>query len=243
MNTLPASVTLAPVDFAKLNTEANNVLSLSKEFIIESQDTYALAGEELIAVKTRIKVLEEKRSSITKPLTDAHKATMDLFRVPLGILEECKKYYEREMITFTNEQERLRAIEQKRLDDLARIEKERLEQEAKKLAAVASKATGGAAILIKQQLEDLELQSRSVVAVTVENNSPVAQGNSVRKTWKAECTDILELAKFVIANPAYIKLLQVDQSVLNATAKAQQDSFAVGGCRAFQEASITSRTK
>lgn len=243
MNTLPTTITLATVDFAELTDDATGLREVSKQLAITSDAMYELAGEELITVKTRIKKVEELRMTITDPLTKAHKATMSLFKVPLELLEEAKQFYQRGMLAYTSEQDIKRKEEQLRLDAIANAERTRLEAEAKAAEEAAAKLKGKAAAEARFAAQQLAESARNVTAVVVEEVKPVSAGNSVRKVWVGECTDFPALVRFVVDHPDYINLLVIDQTALNNLAKSQQDSFAINGCRAYQNSSITSRTK
>src|SRR5574340_89035 len=105
MNTLPTSVSIEPVDYTEINEDANNSLAVSLELKIDTPAMYELAGEELISVKQKIKALETRREAITKPLTAAHKAVMDLFREPITLLTQAKDCLQQGMIEFTRSEE------------------------------------------------------------------------------------------------------------------------------------------
>src|SRR5574340_27092 len=107
MNTLPTSVSIEPVDYAEINEDANSSLAVSLELKIDTPAMYELAGEELISVKQKIKALETRREAITKPLTAAHKAVMDLFREPITLLTQAKDCLQQGMIEFTEQTKQL----------------------------------------------------------------------------------------------------------------------------------------
>lgn len=243
---LPTQVTIAQVDYRELNEEAEGSLQVSSSFIVDSPVTYELAGEELIAVKSKIKALETRREGITKPLTAAHKSVMDLFRQPLALLGQAKDNLQRGMIAYSTEQERVRREEQARLDaERRRQEAEAAEKvrEAERLASAAvTEAQREAAEKARLEAEAAQTVAENATSVAV-TATPKADGNSVRKVWKGKCDDKATLIKFVASNPAYASLLEVSQSALDSFAKAQNESFDIPGCVAYQESSIVSRTK
>lgn len=239
---LPTSVAIAPVDQAALVASASGDLELANSFVVDSPATYALAGEELISVKAAIKKLTERREEITKPLTAVHRSVMALFKEPLDYLEKAKTTYTTRMVTYQNEQERLRREEQKRLDDLARAAREKAEAEARARLAEASKAADAEAIL--QAETELEIAA-TVVAPVVQTPVISSAGNSIRKTWKARVTDKAKLVKYVAANcdqhPELLAYLDTADTELNAAARLYKENFKVAGVESYQDSGITSR--
>lgn len=120
-------------DEAALLSETSLTLTCAEGIVISSSSMYALASDELKAIKTRYKELEEKRVAITRPMDLAKKLVMDLFRQPLANLAEAETFLKNGMLTYANEQERLRKVEQARLDAIAKAERDRLEAEAREV--------------------------------------------------------------------------------------------------------------
>lgn len=125
------TITYQAPDAVAMEAEATGVLTCSKEINITTPAMYDLAAEELRAIKTRAKELDEQRKTITVPLDNAKKAVMDLFRRPIELLGEAEGVLKRGMLTYSEEQERLRRIEQARLDAIAKAERESIEAEAR----------------------------------------------------------------------------------------------------------------
>ena len=72
--------------------KTNNVPVLCEkaELSITNQTEYDTASVVLKEVKSRYKELDEQRKSITKPLDDAKKAVMELFKRPLDLLGQAE---------------------------------------------------------------------------------------------------------------------------------------------------------
>lgn len=67
--------------------------------------------------------------------------------------------------------------------------------------------------------------------------APRVAGIHERKgQWKGELTDIMAVVKFVAANPAHVGILSINQSALNALARATQGNLVIPGIRFTQEA-------
>ena len=77
-------------------------LAMATGITIESDVEYSLAGEELSSVKSKQKSLEERRTSITKPMNDALKAVNALFKPAAEALDQAESLIKRAMIDYTN---------------------------------------------------------------------------------------------------------------------------------------------
>ena len=106
-------------DAQKAEISSNRMLADAKDFVITNNTMYVSAAEFVKGIKGAIKDLDEKRKSITRPIDIAKKAAMDLFRTPLARLAEAEKLLKSGMITYDQEQDKIRLAEEKRLQDLA----------------------------------------------------------------------------------------------------------------------------
>jgi len=117
-------------DEATLSVGANSALRMAQTFVITGADDYSLAAEELRSASAKLKALEERRMSITRPMDAAKKAVMDLFRGPLAALEQAVDLYKRSMLAYDTEQARIAAEAKREAERLAQIERDRLAAEA-----------------------------------------------------------------------------------------------------------------
>lgn len=244
---------------AEMARSASAALSIAKEWTINDAEDYDMAADELKAIKSKAKALEDRRKEITKPLDASKKSVMDLFREPLELLAQAESVIKRAMLTWQQEQERIRRAEQARLEAEAKAERERLakeaaarEAEARAKAAEAERlASAGDAIAAaelaesaQQALFEADVQRETAALVT----APVAKvaeakaaGVSTRETWKAEVTDKAALIAHVAANPQFSGLLTVDQSALNALARSLKSSLTLPGVRVYAEQTLAAR--
>jgi hypothetical protein len=216
---------------AELQAGANKVLTIIQNFTIDSPMMYEAAGGELKMVKAKQKELEAQRKAITVPLDDAKKSTMALFKPAEDILNQAEAVLKNSMLTYADQQERLRREQQALLDEAARIERERL--------AEASKAAEEAGNV--EEAEALQATASMTTAPVVAQSVEKVSGISTRTNWKAEVTDLLALVKFVAANPHMIDLLQVNTTTLNQHAKATKDNTKIDGVRVYSEQVLASR--
>lgn len=222
--------------------DASTALDLATGFEVNTQATYELAAEEVRDAKRAIAALTERRLGITRKFDDLKKDVMELFTPALKRWEEVKVTYEHRMISFVQQQELERRKEAERLEALARAERERLAEEARKAEAAATKTKdANKAEQLRAEAEAARLTAQVITAPAVQTSAPVAQVTSIRKTWKAKVEDKAKLVKFVSDHPEYLNLLDVNESALNAVARAQHENMSIGGCKAYEEQSVTSR--
>lgn len=138
----PANI-LAPIaalqmpDQAAITRGAESSLRMAQSFTIADDDEYAMAADELKAVKAKHKALEDKRTSITGPMNKAMKAINDLFRGPLAALEQAEGMFKTSMLAYTTEKERIAAEARRKAEEAAAAERRRLEEEARQREAQA----------------------------------------------------------------------------------------------------------
>lgn len=124
-------IKLALPEAADLDRSAVGMLAIAQKFVIDSPVMYNAAGDELKSISSSIKTIEAQRVAITKPLTDAHKAVMDLFRRPLELREQAVALLKGSMMTYQRAEATKAAEQQRLVDETARVERERLAAEAR----------------------------------------------------------------------------------------------------------------
>lgn len=77
-------------ELAAETTEAEGALEAFRDFTINTKDDLAFAAEMLAEAKGHFKRLDDKRKTITQPLSDALKATRALFKPALDFYSECE---------------------------------------------------------------------------------------------------------------------------------------------------------
>ena len=262
------ALTLETPDGAVLLRTASSVMAVVEAIEITDDETLVVANDELGAVKRKIKDLEERQKQILSPLAEVEKRIRDLFRQPLLVLREADGKVKLRIGNYMDEQERRRREAQRQAEEAARRERERLEQEAARVraeaeaqarklaeeaqaAAQAGDAAKAAELAVQaQQTADqgvIESAQAAVAAAVV--SAPVVAattkvaGTTIRRIWKGRCVDKPRLVAFIAANPGYLSLLDVNDSQVNALAKAMEDRLgtAVPGLEAYQETQVANR--
>jgi len=196
-----------------LTQSADRVLAVAKAIKVDSPEMAEIAASELVTIKTRAKDLDEERKSITKPMDDAKKAVMDIYKPAIERLGQAETALKDAISGYQKEQ--------RRLADLAAAEAARkAREEAEKMAAKAEKLEA------KGKAEDAEAL-RNVAAMTAAAPVTVSRptklaGVSTRKVWKANVADRAAAIKAMADNPAYQHLLTIDESALTKLAAAMK---------------------
>ena len=197
-----------------LTQSADRVLAVAKAIVVDSPEMAEIAATELVSIKARAKELDEERKRITKPMDDAKKAVIDVYKPAIEKLGQAETALKTSILAYQKEQQRIA--------DLAAAEEARkAREEAEKLRAKAEKMEA------KGKTEDADAL-RNVAAMTVAAPVTVAAptklaGVSSRKVWKANVTDRSAAIKALAENPAYQHLLTIDEAALNKLAAAMKN--------------------
>ncbi len=224
-------IVVAPISTevaVRAQQEAPAMLKQAEAIVILNQSQYEGANNVLKTVKDKGRELDAKRKEITKPLDQAKRVVMDLFREPLEILTTAEKIIKRAMISYADEQDRLRREEQRKLELKAKAEEDRkrkdLEDRAKKWAAKGDKAK---AEELQEQAEDVHVETQIVAPVTEQ-----PKGVSFRESWSAKVVD---------ENKVPREYLSVNIQALNKVAQATKGAIKIPGVEFKMEKVLSSR--
>lgn len=240
----------------EFNDQAVVLTDRANNLQITNQVQYESAASMLRTVKSMADTLEVARKKITKPLDDAKKAVMDLFRSPSDDLVKAEADIKRKMIAYSNEQERIRREQEEKLrreaaaeearqrkikedqerawrekEEKARKEAEELaaagrEEDARKAREVADMAAEKAKERA-QQAQEVSVQA-PIVAPTVEK----LKGISMMKNWKARVVNVDEVPR---------TYMTVNEQALDKIAKATKGSLTIPGVEFYSEDVLASR--
>lgn len=231
---IPLQVTVQHPSAAALARGADSALALVEAFEVTDAATFEIGGEELKAIKSRAAVLEEQRKAITKPMDDANKAVMDLFRGPLDLLGKAEGILKTKLLAYQQEEARRIAAERLAAERAAQEERDRLAAEAEKLAA---EGRAGEA-MVKQQVAEM------IVAAPPATPEPTkVQGLASRTTVEFEVTDLHALVKHIAATPELIALVAPDSVKLRAYVRGLGTACQLPGVRVFEKASLAASRK
>jgi len=217
-------------EIVELESKAIAVDTQAQALTIKSQDSYDKANDFLKAIKGLQGQVKDTFKDIIAKAFAAHKEAKAQETRHLEPLLKAETLVKNKMLTFAQEQERLRQeaerklqaeAEKKRQEALAKAEKAREEgKEAK-----AEKYEDKAAAVVAPQL-----------APSFDKGSAV-----ITKRWHAEVTDLMALVKAIAAGQAPIILVEANMVVLNAQARSLKENMAFPGVKAVGEEDLSTR--
>lgn len=238
-----------------LTAQTDTLFAVGQHCTVVTAADYEVAGLELKRVKDAQKKLDELRKSMTRPIDAAKKAILDFFRGPEDKLARAESGIKRAMVTYQDEQARVRREEQRRADEAAaaerrrlaqqqaeaeakaRAESERLRREAEE-AAAAGRAAEAAKLNAKaerteekaaEKVEALQLREAQVVAPVIQREPPKVSGVATREVWKFEITDPTQVPR---------QFLMVDESKIRRVVQAMKGDASIPGVRVYAERQI-----
>jgi colicin import membrane protein len=224
-------LTVARPDEALFN-HSKHLMELAQNYEITSPEMAVAVGDDLKAVKTLAKQIEDKRTSITKPLNQALREVNALFKPAKNWLKKAEGLIKDKLLKFQREQERIARELQAKADEEARKERVRLEKKASDAELVGE----------PDRAEDLREQAEIQEAPVIASTAPKLEGIATRKTWKAEVTNKLLFVKYVAEKRNdLLGLIKIDQSALNAQARSLKDSLDLPGIKVEIEETIVAR--
>lgn len=261
-------IDLAVPTSATLNVIGSQSFAIAESIVIDSPAMLEVAGAELITIKRKRNELDEKRKAITGPLDIAKKEIMELFRAPLDFLDSAETILKTGIGSYQNEQKRIAAEAQRKLDEEAAKERNRLAAEAASIAlkakeaedklraeAEAAKAAGNAEMAEKLKAEAdakaeaseaesaaLEMQVAMTVAPIIAAAPQKVAGISGRDKWEADVTDKTALLAFIAMNTGYLNLVEINQGALNKLAGVMKSEFNLPGTKVRCETVIAARS-
>lgn len=230
----PTNLPVATPKPEELAKEVAPIVAAAKELKVDSDLMYGEAGEELRNIKSKKTTLEERRKAITQPLDAAKKSVMDLFRAPIESLDEAERIIKRTMLTYSQEQQRIR-------DEEARKAREAHEREQARIAREAEEARSSGDEAAAQVLETTSMAMTA--AEPVARAAPKATGIGITKRWSAEVTDKRAFIEFCLKpeGEQYFEALQIDMKPLNQLAVALKENLKIPGIKAVSTDGISAR--
>lgn len=270
---IPLEVRVQHPSAAALSRGAQSALALVESFEIVDVPTFEIGAEELKAIKAKAAALEEQRKAITKPMDDAKKAVMDLFRSPSELLAQAEAILKRKMLGYQQEQERIAAEARRKAEAEAAAERARIAADARKAeeAAQAERAAAAQAAQALQSATDTaererlagEIAQRAAETARLEGQAyaqrematmvvaappavaepPKVAGVSTRTTIEFEVVDLHALVRAVAERPELIALLAVDSVKLRAYVRGLGMQTNLPGVRVFEKSSLSAARK
>lgn len=218
--------------------EAQAMLDVAQAYVIDSPEMAAAAAEELGSIKGKAKQLEELRMSMTRPLDEAKRRIMDLFRGPQLKLAAAEETIKKAIGVYQAEERRKAEEARGAAEEIARMERERLEAEARaaaeaaKAAAAAGDEEAAAAAHVQATVLAAEAEVVQHLAPAVVEQPVKLAGVSTRTDWDFEITDEAAIPR---------EFLMIDEKKIRAYVKAMKSEAKVAGVRVFARDVISAR--
>lgn len=149
------------VNLAKASGLADTSLEVANSYQVDSPAMFNAAADELKAIKTRRSEIEELRLSLTRPLDEAKRRIMDLFRLPTERLDQAEAVLKRGMLSFQNAEREKQEQARREAEARARVEREEAERRQRAAEAEERRIREEAAAKERQAREDAEAARRA----------------------------------------------------------------------------------
>lgn len=214
MDNLPSDPTVVAIipDRDALTVRAN---ALS----IRSVEGYEEAAGWLKSIKGFLAVIETARLKVTKPLNEALRARNAEAKEAAQPLLEAEAKIKRSMIAYSDEQDRIRREEQRRQNEAAEKERQRLADIAERAAAKGQ----------DKKAENFADRAAMVQAPVVQTQAPKVGGISIPKVWTFEITDEDLIPR---------EYLEVDLVRIRKVVTALKGDTNIPGVRVFEQKRI-----
>ena len=238
-----------------VTAEVASLETFAATYAVTTAEQYQHGAEDLKRVKAAQKKLEETRTSLTKPINESLRRLNDFFRAPTDRLAAIERTIKTALTRFADEQERLRREEQRRAEEAARRERERLAEQAREAerkarekaeaerkaaeeAAAAGRAEEAAKLQARaaateakaaERVEAIETRAAAVVAPIISREAPKVAGVATREVWK-----------FTVTDPALVprEYCVVDEARIRKVVAALKGDTTIPGVRVYAEKSI-----
>jgi len=211
-------------ELAKLSVAVPAVVGRVVDMVVSDATGETVAYEAVVEMKQMVRNADQSRKRITGPLDAAKKATMAMFKEQVGPLEEAIRVLSGKIAACRDLQEQLAAkAEQKRLAEIAELERKYQEAEDKANARKTMKGRANA-MAKADEIED-EIEELEQVEYVADRGAA-----TVAKIWTYEVTDDGQVPR---------EYCEPDRGLLRAAVRGGVRKIA--GVRIFQESSIRSR--
>ena len=216
----------------EIEQRTQTMLQRAQALEIVDQTTYDAAVELGRAIKDLRAEAEAHHRPVIQAALEAHRRALEAFRRIDEPLRAAEIEIKRRLSAWVAEQERLRQEAERR----AREEAERAAAEALEAQLEQMEAAGAPVEVVEAVIRQAE--AAPIAAPRVAPQYERAQGIAARKAYRAQVVSMIEFIRWVAANPTHESLLTVNQSALNALARAQRENLRIPGVRVVVEDTV-----
>jgi hypothetical protein len=252
------SSSLATTSFANIippddpTSERLAVISRAQQFAqsiaqiaVVSPESYTVAGETLRTVKSLRAELESVCRPVINERHKAHKDALAEFTRGDGPLAVAESNLKRSLLSYDQEQERIRRTEQERLqkeaEATARAEARRIEEERRLEEAVALEASGNKEEAEQVLAAPVVTPEVFVPPVVLATTTPKVEGLSKRQVWKCDVTDKMALIKAVASGQVPLAAIEANTVFLGQQARSLKSEMKYPGVKVWPEETMSGR--
>lgn len=169
---------------ASATRAANEAAELAASIVVDSPEMYELAASEVQAIAGRRRRIEELRLSITRPMDEAKRRVMEMFKAPLDKLEQAESAIRRGMLGFKQAEDARIAREKAEAERIAREEREAAEAARRAAEAEAAAARRAVEEAERKAQEQVEASRRAAEEALLSGNAAEAE-EAARKAEEA----------------------------------------------------------
>lgn len=254
--TTPLIVTIDAPVAQDLLAKAEEAYSFATFLEVRDQEDFELASTELGTFKKTRKLLDTKRKEITKPIDDAKKDVLNIFKPAIERYDSAIDVVSKRIADYTidvqrqkEEAEREAMLKAKALQAL----EEKVNQEAQaKIEEImndesldpmeqfekASEITASTDELMALKSEQEMVQAYQA---QVDTKVPKVKGLSTKIRYKGEVVDKLAYVKFVAEHPEYLATIEVKEGALSKIINSLGGTVAPMGVKILEDVVITNR--
>jgi len=210
-------------DIKQLEIEAIAFPDQARALRVTSNEIYETAGGLLVQIKGLRKKINRTFKPMKEAAVKAHKAVLEQERLADAPLVEAEDIIKPELARWDMEQERLRRVEEQRLQELARKQ----EEDRRLAEAVAIEQAGD-----KKLADQVIAAPVEVPPVIVAKSVPKVQGISYTERWT-----------YRVINPAIVpaEFKMLDEVKIGQYARAMKSAGRIPGIEIYSERSVSGR--
>ena len=207
---------------------------------IVDEDTQANMADLVKLMQSRRRKLEDKRTSLVKPLNDVVGEINKLFKGPRDTIDKIVTIAKKKMSRFAEAQLAIERERKRQEEEAARKEREEAERLKEALNVTGSEE---ATAVVDQVVEDAQAKVEKAEKKVAKPKTVRGDASSVvvSKTWKAEVVDLAELVKGVHEGRLPLSCLEPNMAQLQALSRETKKERTVDGVRYYEHVSTSVR--
>jgi len=220
---------LIPQSVEQKAAETESLAEEFQGFKIVTAEGYGGAADQLKAIKSKTKELDELRKSLTKPLDESKKRIMEFFKKPLAFLAMAEASIKSAILKWQEEQESIRRAEEDKIRKAQQKEAEELQRRAREEEEKANRfKTEKAKEAAQARAEELKAKAAQTAAVVpvVQSKVEKVAGIATKTIWKFRITDLSQLPK---------EYMLPNEKLLGEVARSTKGSLEVPGIEFYSE--------